>query len=92
VATTPQGVYALVDYVNFKGEGLNPAERYQGRGWGLLQVLEEMKPVKAGPGAATEFSAAARRVLGRRIQLAPRPESQWRAGWFSRCDSYARPF
>lgn len=92
VATTPQGVYALVDYVNFKGEGLNPAERYQGRGWGLLQVLEEMKPVKAGPGAAAEFSAAARRVLGRRIQLAPRPESQWRAGWFSRCDSYARPF
>ena len=92
VATTPQGTYALIDYVNFKGEGTKIEERYQGRGWGLLQVLEEMKPVKAGPGAAAEFSAAARRVLGRRIQLAPRPESQWRAGWFSRCDSYARPF
>jgi hypothetical protein len=92
VATTPQGVYALVDYVNFKGEGLNPAERYQGHGWGLLQVLEEMKPVPPGPPAAAEFSAAAKRVLGRRIANAPRAEGQWRAGWFSRCDSYGRPF
>jgi len=92
VATTPQGVYALVDYVNFKGEGLNPAERYQGHGWGLLQVLEEMKPTPSGPAAAAEFSAAAKRVLGRRIAQAPRPEGQWRAGWFSRCDSYARTF
>lgn len=92
VSTTPQGVYALVDYVNFKGEGTNPAERYKGRGWGLLQVLEEMPPVPPGPAAASEFSAAAKRVLGRRIANAPRPESQWRAGWFSRCDSYAKPF
>ena len=92
VSTTPQGVYALVDYVNFKGEGTNPAERYKGRGWGLLQVLEDMRPAPPGPAAATEFSAAAKRVLGRRIANAPRPETQWRAGWFSRCDSYARPF
>ena len=92
VSTTTQGVYALVDYVNFKGEGTNPAERYRGQGWGLLQVLEEMRPAPPGPPAATEFAAAAKRVLGRRIANAPRPESQWRAGWFSRCDSYARPF
>lgn len=92
VATTPQGVYALVDYVNFKGEGVNPAECYRGHGWGLLQVLEEMKSGRPGPAAAAEFSAAAKRVLGRRIAHAPRPEGQWRAGWFSRCDSYARPF
>jgi hypothetical protein len=91
VATTPQGVYALVDYVNFKGEGVNPNERYAGRGWGLLQVLEEMKPVAPGPAAASEFSAAAKRVLGRRIANAPRPEAQWRTGWFSRCESYAKP-
>ncbi|MCU0782270.1 MAG: hypothetical protein MUF04_14390, partial [Akkermansiaceae bacterium] len=36
VASTPQGVYALIDYVNFKGEGVLATERYQGRGWGLL--------------------------------------------------------
>ncbi len=92
VGASPQGVYALVDYVNFKGEGTNPSERYQGQGWGLLQVLQEMRPVGPGPGAAAEFSAAAKRVLDRRISLAPRPEGQWRAGWFSRCDSYGRAF
>ena len=42
VAGEPQGLYALVDYVNFKGEGTLASERYQGEGWGLLQVLEEM--------------------------------------------------
>src|SRR5262245_46818049 len=39
---TPQGCYALIDYVNFKGEGVLHSERYQGQGWGLLQVLEAM--------------------------------------------------
>ena len=92
VATTPQGVYALVDYVNFKGEGTNAKERYHGQGWGLLQVLQEMRPVAAGPGAAKEFAAASKRVLGRRIAHAPRKEDQWRAGWFSRCEGYGRAF
>src|SRR4030095_14024904 len=32
------GTFALIDYVNFKGEGTNPRERYEGQGWGLLQV------------------------------------------------------
>jgi hypothetical protein len=91
VAATPNGVYALVDYVNFKGEGTNPRERYRGQGWGLLQVLQEMNDNSAGP-AAAEFSRAAKRVLARRIANAPRREDQWRAGWFTRCDSYARPF
>jgi hypothetical protein len=91
VGSTPQGIYGLVDYVNFKGEGTNPRERYQGQGWGLLQVLQAMRPVAAGPASAREFSVAAQRVLDRRIALAPRPESQWRAGWFSRCRTYAQP-
>ena len=43
VASSPQGCYALVDYVNFKGEGVLSTERYRGQGWGLLQVLEEMR-------------------------------------------------
>jgi hypothetical protein len=92
VSRVPNGVYALVDYVNFKGEGTNPRERYRGKGWGLLQVLEEMKDTEPGQPAAAEFAEAAKRVLARRIGNAPRPETQWRAGWFSRCDGYARPF
>src|SRR5262249_10792078 len=40
LSRTSQGCYALIDYVNFKGEGVLHTERYQGQGWGLLQVLE----------------------------------------------------
>src|SRR5439155_21116449 len=39
LASTARGCYALVDYVNFKGEGVLHTERYRGQGWGLLQVL-----------------------------------------------------
>lgn len=93
LATSPQGTYALIDYVNFKGEGILPAERYKGRGWGLLQVLGEMKDVPAGAPAAREFAAAAKRVLSRRIANSPpqRGEKRWETGWHNRCDTYARP-
>lgn len=93
VASTPQGMYALIDYVNFKGEGTNPEERYQGRGWGLLQVLEEMGDVSPGAGAARAFSSAAGNVLTRRVNNSPssRGEKRWLAGWLNRCRTYARP-
>lgn len=93
VATTPNGTYALIDYVNFKGDGTNPAERYQGHGWGLLQVLQEMRDTPAGQAAAAEFAAAAKRCLDRRIANSPpaRGEDRWRQGWHNRCTTYARP-
>jgi hypothetical protein len=93
VATTPHGTYALIDYVNFKGEGTLTTERYNGRGWGLLQVLGEMKDAPAGAAAASEFAAAAKRVLSRRISNAPaaRGEKRWEEGWHNRCSTYARP-
>lgn len=93
VATTPNGVYALVDYVNFKGDGTNPRERYKGQGWGLMWVLMDMKTVPAGPGAATEFGAAAARCLDRRITNSDpaRGEQRWQAGWRNRCHAYGNP-
>lgn len=93
VASTPGGVYALIDYVNFKGEGTNPKEAYKGQGWGLAWVLREMRNVPAGAAARVEFAAAAKRSLDRRIANSPpaRGESRWRAGWHNRCDTYARP-
>jgi hypothetical protein len=93
VSTTPQGTYALVDYVNFKGDGTMVSERYNGRGWGLLQVLGEMKEVPSGAAAAAEFSAAAKRVLSRRIANSPpdRGEKRWEEGWHNRCSTYGRP-
>lgn len=93
VSATPNGQYALIDYVNFKGEGINPKERYNGQGWGLLQVLQNMNSVPSGQAAASEFAASAKRTLGNRIKNSPssRGESRWKSGWFNRCDTYARP-
>lgn len=93
VGSTPNGTYALIDYVNFKGDGSLATERYNGVGWGLLQVLAGMRDVAAGPAAATEFAASAKRVLSRRIANSPpaRGEQRWREGWHNRCDTYARP-
>ncbi|MGI9088506.1 MAG: hypothetical protein ACR2HH_12330 [Chthoniobacterales bacterium] len=92
VASTPQGCYALVDYVNFKGEGLLDSERYAGQGWGLLQVLEGMNGTETGPAAAVEFSRSARAVLTRRVKNSPsaRNESRWLPGWLQRVQSYAK--
>jgi hypothetical protein len=93
VATTSQGMYALIDYVNFKGDGTQASERYNGMGWGLMQVLGNMKEVPAGPAAATEFAASAKRMLSRRVANAPaaRNEGKWLPGWHNRCETYARP-
>ena len=87
VAAEPLGFYALMDYVNFKGEGVNPAERYNGQGWGLLQVLETM-PVTGK--ALPEFARAADAVLTRRVQNAPpaRNEAKWLPGWRNRLQTY----
>ena len=93
VSTTSQGTYALIDYVNFKGEGTSPSEKYNGQGWGLLQVLGGMRNVPAGPAAATEFGASAKRALSRRVSNSPpaRNEKQFLPGWHNRCDTYGRP-
>ncbi|HYY13704.1 MAG TPA: hypothetical protein VE758_04655 [Chthoniobacterales bacterium] len=91
VASSTQGCYALVDYVNFKGEGVLHTERYQRQGWGLLQVLDQMQATKTGSSAVTEFSRAAAAVLIRRVKNSPpeRHESRWLPGWLNRVRSYA---
>ena len=94
VAASPNGVYALVDYVNFKGEGVLPTERYRGQGWGLLQVLAGMQTDPAsGPGreATGDFSRSAARVLTQRVANSPveRNEGKWLPGWKNRVITYA---
>ncbi len=90
LAATTQGMYCLVDYVNFKGEGTKASEQYKGQGWGLLQVLEEMQGYPQGRAATAEFSRAAKRVIRRRVSNAPasRHEQKWLQGWLNRCNSY----
>lgn len=92
LSSTPGGVYGLVDYVNFKGEGLAPTERYKGQGWGLLQVLVAMK---SDPETATleQFRQAAARVLTRRAENADKPieRERWLPGWLKRLETYKEP-
>lgn len=87
VAAEPMGRYALMDYVNFKGEGISPTEQYQGQGWGLLQVLQTMNN---GP-ALQSFSQAAARELTQRVALSPKEKNElrWLPGWKNRCATYA---
>jgi len=88
VVEAPNGIYALVDYVNFKGEGINSNERYNGQGWGLLQVLGNMPGNTSN--VMAEFANAADTVLKKRIQNAPpeRVESRWYEGWKNRINTY----
>lgn len=92
LSSTPGGVYALVDYVNFKGEGLAESERYEDQGWGLLQVLLDMTPDDGRP-ALDRFREAAGRVLTRRAQNADNAieRERWLPGWLKRLDTYREP-
>lgn len=82
------GLYILIDYVNFKGEGTLQSERYNDEGWGLLQVLEHID-IKE-PDRFKAFSDSAKAMLSRRISNSPkeRGEERWRAGWNKRLDTY----
>ncbi|HEY1583605.1 MAG TPA: hypothetical protein VGF73_10965 [Chthoniobacterales bacterium] len=89
LASDSHGCYALIDYVNFKGEGVLPSERYEGRGWGLLQVLEGMSD-KSATSPLDAFADSAERVLRARVKNSPakRHESRWFPGWLKRVATY----
>ncbi len=87
---TPKGLFALIDYVNFKGTGLSPKERYRGLGWGLLQVLEQLPDSLGAEKAPAAFAKSARSLLRQRVHNAPshRNEERWLKGWNARLDRY----
>lgn len=89
---TPGGSYALIDYVNFKGEGLAPGEAYRGQGWGLLQVLQQMAYYETLP-ALDAFRRSAADVLTRRARNAERDieRERWLPGWLNRLETYREP-
>lgn len=90
--STAGGTYAVVDYVNFKGEGLSVAERYNGQGWGLLQVLQAMAASADKP-VLLAFRESAARVLAQRAENADRPieKERWLRGWLNRLETYREP-
>ncbi|MEM1282794.1 MAG: hypothetical protein AAGG81_04495 [Chlamydiota bacterium] len=92
VAECPNGLYALLDYINFKGEGSSSLERYKDQGWGLLQILEQMSDSQKDT-TMKDFVSAGKAVLMRRVANAPteRGEDRWLKGWFNRLDTYLTP-
>jgi hypothetical protein len=90
-------LYPLIDYVNFKGEGTNPAETAldketgERQGWGLKQVLLKMNGTDDEPMAVlAEFAGAAQFVLLQRMRNIP-ANRIWKAGWLRRVETYRRP-
>lgn len=90
LGSSTHGAYILVDYLNFKGSGLNTAERYSNQGWGLLQVMEYIAHNKL-PHTPTSFAQAAEYLLRQRVANAPEgsPDAQRLQGWINRVKTYA---
>jgi hypothetical protein len=85
LASDSRGLYALIDYTNFKGEGISPEETYKGQGWGLLQVLQAMPK-----NTVADFVEQAKKILAQRVKNSPpeRQEEKWLKGWMNRLDTY----
>jgi len=91
---TSEGTFAVIDYFNFKGLGDNPRERYQGQGWGLVQVLGDIASqgdMEPETDLVAHFSHAAAERLRQRVALSPaeRNEIRWLPGWHKRVAEYA---
>lgn len=92
---TSQGLFAVVDYHNFKGLGSNPRERYDGEGWGLVQVLTDISQQPDSADATdllARFSKATAERLERRVRNSPpeRNEARWLEGWHARVADYVQ--
>jgi hypothetical protein len=89
LAATELGMYSLIDYVNFKGEGTADTEKYNNQGWGLLQVLLYMRLDTQNQHLA--FTQACDAMLTQRVKNSPQKqvEQNWLAGWRKRCGTYS---
>jgi hypothetical protein len=89
---TQAGMYALVDYINFKGDGMSIDERYDGNGWGLLQVLRKMQQAPKKLTSNQAFAWTAGEILKQRVVSAPKDrktrEEKWLFGWLKRINTY----
>jgi hypothetical protein len=91
IIAAPNGHYVILDYINFKGDGTRQSERYNGQGWGLLQVLENMSDQNDADPIA-EFVKSAKFLLEQRVKNAPRQRNEqgYLKGWFARLESYLK--
>ena len=80
----PRSIYAMLDYSNFKGNGFNDKGEIVKDGWGLLQVIQNMK---LEGNSLLNFVQSTKFVLKRRIKNNPK-DKIWLEGWMKRVNSY----
>ena len=100
---TPTGCYALIDYLNFKGDGIKEyrnganncscdCKQVYACGWGLLQVLRKMLHAPKNLTAEQAYVWAVKTTLTCRVLSAPKArkanEERWLPGWLKRADTY----
>ncbi len=91
LARTPAGIYALVDYLNFKGSGVGNNTLYNYKhGSGLLQVLRGMKYAPPNYSPLRAYVWSAKNALIRRVEHSSSSQhtERWLAGWFNRLNTY----
>jgi len=90
LARTPTGIYALVDYLNFKGSGISNSRHNYEHGSGLLQVLKGMKFAPPGSSPLQAYVLSAKNALIRRVDRASPSQNheRWLPGWFNRLNTY----
>ncbi|HBC71473.1 MAG TPA: hypothetical protein DCZ38_01640 [Coxiellaceae bacterium] len=90
LARTPTGIYALVDYLNFKGAGVSNSRYNYERGTGLLQVLKGMKYAPPGSTPLQAYVWSAKNALIKRVERASASQhtERWLGGWFKRLNTY----
>ncbi len=88
-----QGRYALVDYSNFKGDGLSLQEKSAGESWGLLQVLLDLPDNLTQENITTAFTVSAAKILLRLVQNSAPHYSRvkYLKGWINRVGTYSDP-
>ena len=97
IALASKDLYPLIDYIDFKGEGTNPAETAVDKqtgnrqGWGLKQVLLRMSGTTGDQKTVLEeFADAAHFVLRQRVHNIPADRIS-EPGWLRRVETYRRP-
>jgi hypothetical protein len=81
----PRGLYALIDYCQFKGSGLNEKEFKDGRGFGLKQVIEALPQDSLN---VESFVKTAKDILKERAKNSHGHDEKWLSSWINRLDRY----
>lgn len=81
----PRGLYALIDYCQFKGSGLNEKEFKDGHGFGLKQVIEALPSDCLN---VEGFVKTAKDILKQRVKNSNGHDEKWLSSWINRLDRY----